>query len=162
MTSVNVIPTRVLLADDHALVRAGIRALISELEGIEVIGEAADGRETLRLIDEMQPDIVLLDISMPGLNGFEVLSASVKRFPNVRVIVLTVHEAGEYALQALRAGAAGYLPKTAASSELHEAIQTVARGETYVSGEVARKTVIQQAKETEQSRLLKKLTPRQP
>ena len=161
MTSVNVIPTRVLLADDHALVRAGIRALISELEGIEVIGEAADGRETLRLIDEMQPDIVLLDIAMPGLNGFEVLSASVKRFPNVRVIVLTVHEAGECALQALRAGAAGYLPKTAASSELHEAIQTVARGETYVSGEVARKTVIQQAKETEQSRLLKKLTPRQ-
>lgn len=161
LTSANVKPTRVLLADDHALVRAGIRALIGELQGIEVIAEAGSGREALRLTEELQPDIMLLDIAMPALSGFDVLAETAKRFPNVRVIILTVHEEGAYALQALSAGAAGYLPKSAASTELQEAIETVARGETYVSGEVARKTLIAQSRETEQSELLKKLTPRQ-
>ena len=154
-------PLRVLLADDHALVRAGIRALIGELQGIEVIAEAGSGREALRLAEELQPDIMLLDIAMPALSGFEVLSETAKRFPNVRVIILTVHEEGAYASQALSAGAAGYLPKSAASAELREAIETVARGETYVSGEVARKTLLAQSRETEQSGLLKRLTPRQ-
>ena len=152
---------RALLIDDHALVRAGIRALIGMLAGVEVVGEAADGREALRLIEKLQPDIVLLDIAMPGLSGFEVLAECARRFPNVRVIILTMHEAGEYAMQALRAGAAGYLPKSAASGELQEAIETVARGETYVSGEVARKTMLQQAQGTDDDQLLKKLTPRQ-
>jgi DNA-binding NarL/FixJ family response regulator len=161
LTSANVNSTRVLLADDHALVRAGIRALIGELEGVKVIAEAVDGRDTLRLIEELQPDIVLLDIAMPGLNGLEVLSESAKRFPSVRAIILSVHEAGEYALEALGAGAAGYLPKSAASTELREAIETVARGQTYVSGEIARKTILEQAKETERDGLLKRLTPRQ-
>jgi DNA-binding NarL/FixJ family response regulator len=154
-------PIRVLLIDDHALVRAGIRALLGRHEGVEVVGEAAGGHEALRLIEELQPDIVLLDIAMPGLNGLEVLAESTKRFPHVRVIILTVHEAGEYALRALRAGAAGYLPKSAASTELHEAIDTVARGENYVSGEVARETILQQAKGTADEYLLEKLTPRQ-
>jgi DNA-binding NarL/FixJ family response regulator len=152
---------RVLLADDHALVRAGIRALIGELEGIEVVAEAADGLDALRLIEELRPDIVLLDIAMPGLSGLEVLSEIIKRFPLVRAIILSVHEAGAYALAALGAGAAGYLPKSAASTELREAIETVARGETYVSGEVAKKTLLKQAKETEQSGFLNRLTPRQ-
>lgn len=152
---------RALLIDDHALVRAGIRALIGELKGVEVVGEAAGGRDALRLIEELQPDVVLLDIAMPGLSGFEVLAETAKRFPHVRVIILTMHEAGEYAMEALRAGAAGYLPKSAASSELQEAIETVARGETYVSGEVARKTMLQQAKGTDDDQLLKKLTHRQ-
>jgi DNA-binding NarL/FixJ family response regulator len=154
-------PTRVLLADDHALVRAGIRALIGELQGIEVIAEAGSGHEALRLTEQLQPDIVLLDIAMPVLSGLEVLAETAKRFPNVRVIILSVHEEGAYAAQALRAGAAGYLPKSAGSSELQKAIETVARGETYVSGEIARKTILQQAKETEQNGLLKKLTRRQ-
>jgi DNA-binding NarL/FixJ family response regulator len=154
-------PIRVLLIDDHALVRAGIRALLGRHAGVEVVGEAAGGREALRLIEELQPDIVLLDIAMPGLSGLEVLAESTKRFPHVRVIILTVHEAGEYALRALRAGAAGYLPKSAASIELHKAIDTVARGETYVSGEVAKETILQQAKGAGDENLLKKLTPRQ-
>jgi DNA-binding NarL/FixJ family response regulator len=154
-------PIRVLLIDDHALVRAGIRALIGQLEEVEVAGEAAGGHEALRLIEELQPDIVLLDITAPGISGLEVLTESAKRFPHVRVIVLTVHEAGEYALGALRAGAAGYLPKSAASNELKEAIETVARGETYVSSDIAKKTVIQQARGTQDERLLEKLTPRQ-
>jgi DNA-binding NarL/FixJ family response regulator len=154
-------PIRVLLIDDHALVRAGIRALLGQLEVVEVAGEAAGGREALRLIEELQPDIVLLDITAPGMSGLEVLTESAKRFPQVRVIVLTVHEAGEYALGALRAGAAGYLPKSAASNELKEAIETVARGETYVSGDVAKKTVLGQAREFQDERSLEKLTPRQ-
>jgi DNA-binding NarL/FixJ family response regulator len=154
-------PIRVLLVDDHALVRAGIRALIGQLEEVEVAGEAAGGREALRLIEELQPDIVLLDIAAPGMSGLEVLTESSKRFPQVRVIVLTVHEAGEYALGALRAGAAGYLPKSAASDELKEAIETVARGETYVSSDIAKKTMLEQARISQDERSLEKLTPRQ-
>lgn len=152
---------RVLLIDDHALVRAGIRALVSEVDGVEVVGEAGNAGEALPLIEKLQPDIVLLDLSMPGLSGFEVLADTAKRFPNIRVIVLTVHDSGHYAVEALRAGAAGFVPKSAASVELHEAIRSVAAGKNYVSGEVARKAVLQQAKVTEQNQLLQKLTPRQ-
>jgi len=154
-------PIRVLVIDDHALVRAGIRALIGQLEAVEVAGEAAGGREALRLIEELQPDIVLLDIAAPGMSELEVLTESAKRFPQVRLIVLTVHEAGEYALGALRAGAAGYLPKSAASNELKEAIETVARGETYVSSDIAKRTTLGQVRGSEDERSLEKLTPRQ-
>lgn len=150
-----------MLIDDHALVRAGIRALVSEVDGVEVVGEAGNAGEALPLIEKLQPDIVLLDLSMPGLSGFEVLADTAKRFPSIRVIVLTVHDSGHYAVEALRAGAAGFLPKSAASVELHEAIRSVAAGKNYVSGEVARKAVLQQAKVTEQNQLLQKLTPRQ-
>lgn len=155
-------PIRVLLADDHALVRAGIRALLDAIEGVEVIAEAGDGREALRLIQELQPDNVLLDVTMPGLSGLEVLAETKKCCPDVRVIILTVHDAGEYALQALRAGAAGYLPKSAAANELQLALETVSRGETYVSGEVSRKTLLEFSKGvTEPGQLLARLTPRQ-
>ena len=131
------------------------------IRGIEVVGEASNGTEALELIKELQPDVALLDVSMPGLDSFEVLEESLRLFPELRVIVLTVHDAAEYAMKALRAGAAGYLPKSAAAGELQEALETVIRGETYVSGEVVRRTVLQQAQATEQNELLKKLTPRQ-
>jgi DNA-binding NarL/FixJ family response regulator len=154
--------TRVLLADDHALVRAGIRALLSKIEGVEVIAEAGTGREALRLIRELQPDITLLDITMPDLSGLEVLEESKKDFPDLRVIILTVHDEGEYAMRALRAGAAGYLPKSAAANELQVAIKIVSRGETYVSGEVSRTALLEFSKgATEHTHLLATLTPRQ-
>lgn len=153
-------PIRVLLADDHTLVRAGIRALLNRIEGVDVIAEVGDGLEALRLIRELQPDIVLLDITMPGLNGLEVLEESKKQFPDLRVIILTVHDAGEYAMQALRAGAAGYLPKSSAANELEVAIKIVSRGETYVSGEVSRKTLLEYSKGPTEHPLAK-LTPRQ-
>jgi DNA-binding NarL/FixJ family response regulator len=130
-------PIRVLVADDHSLMRAGLRLLIEEVKGISVIGEAGSGDEALRLIKELRPNVVLLDIQMPGLNGFEVLGKTVEEFPDVRVVILTVHQAEQYAAHALREGAAGYLPKTAASSELELAIRTVAAGGTYVSPELS-------------------------
>jgi len=149
-----------LLADDHALVRAGIRALLNEIEGVEVIAEAGDGRKALQLIEELQPDIVLLDITMPDLNGFEVLAESKKHFPDLRVIILTVHDGGEYAMEALGAGANGYLPKSAAADELQLAIEIVNRGETYVSGEVSRRTLLQYSR-GQAEHPLARLTPRQ-
>ena len=153
---------RVLLADDHALVRGGIRALLNTIEGVEVVGEAGNGPDALRLVAELTPDIVLMDVTMPGLNGFEVLEQSKKQFPNIRIIILTVHDAGEYAIQALRAGAAGFLPKSAASNELQLAIEVVSRGETYVSGEVSRKTLLQLSQGlTGRTGPMASLTPRQ-
>src|ERR1041385_6293600 len=104
-------PIHVLIADDHALVRAGIRALVEKIEGIDVVAEAGKGKEAIDLIRQLKPNLVLLDITMPDGNGFEVLNFVKKEFPNIHVIVLTVHEAGEYAIRALREGAAGFLPK---------------------------------------------------
>lgn len=153
-------PIRVLLADDHALVRAGIKALLNRIKGVEVVAEAGDGQEALRLIKNLQFDIVLLDITMPGRSGLEVLAESKKQFPDLRVIILTVHDAGEYAMQALRAGADGYLPKSAAANELQLAIEIVSRGETYVSNEVSRKTLLQYSKGATGDPL-SGLTPRQ-
>jgi len=154
-------PTRVLLVDDHALVRAGIRALIGMLEGIEVVGEAGDGPEALSMVEELQPDVVLLDITMPGMNGLQALEEIVNRFPKVRVIILTMHEAREYAIQALRAGAAGFIPKSAASTELKLAIETVIRGNTYVSKETVQDSPLSYDDNPRERTLLERLTPRQ-
>ena len=129
-------PIRVLIADDHALVRGGIRALVEKIEGILVVGEAGKGREALDLVHELKPDLMLLDLTMPDGGGFEVLEHVKKHFPEILVIVLTVHEAGEYATRALREGAAGFLPKSSASTELEQAIQTVLGGEIYISPEM--------------------------
>lgn len=154
-------PTRVLLVDDHALVRAGIRALVAMINGIEVVGESGDGREALRLVEQLQPDVVLLDITMPGINGLQVLEEIVSRFPRVRVIMLTMHQAHEYVLQALHGGAAGFIPKSAASVELEQAIDTVMRGNTYVSNETLQEDLLATEKAAREQRLLDSLTPRQ-
>ena len=153
-------PIRALIADDHALVRAGIRALVEKIDDVSVIAEAGEGLEALNLIKELKPDLVLLDVTMPGLSGLDVLVETRKHLPDVRVIILTVHEEAEYAMQALRAGAAGFLPKSAAANELQLAIETVTRGETYVSGEVSRKTLLEYSRGRIEHRLAR-LTPRQ-
>jgi RNA polymerase sigma factor (sigma-70 family) len=153
-------PIRVLIADDHALVRAGIRALVERIEGVVVVGEAGKGSEALNLVEELKPNLMLLDITMPEGGGFDVLEHVTRNFPDVRVIVLTVHEAGEYAIRALRQGAAGFLPKSAASTELEQAIQTVIRGERYISPETSRKTLLEYGKSTKRD-LLATLSPRQ-
>jgi len=128
---------RVMLADDHTLVRAGIRALLEKLPGVEVVGEAGDGREVLKLIKLHRPDIVLMDIAMPGLNGLEAAARMAKEFPDVRVIILSMHHNEEYVWQALKAGAAGYLLKKAATAELATALQHVTHGQVYLSQEIS-------------------------
>jgi RNA polymerase sigma factor (sigma-70 family) len=154
-------PIRVLIADDHALVRAGIRALVERIDGVVVVGEAGKGSEALDLVRQLAPDLILLDITMPDGNGFEVLDQVTKLYPEIRVIVLTVHEAGEYALRAVREGAAGYLPKSAASIELEQAIQTVIRGERYISPETAQNTIFEVTNRATKRDLLATLSPRQ-
>ncbi len=154
-------PTRVLLVDDHALVRAGVRALVGDFDGIEVIGEAGNGAEALTLIKSLHPDLVLLDITMPEMNGLATLEEITKRFPNVRVIMLTMHEAREYAIQSLRAGAAGFIPKSAASAELKQAIEAVMRGKTFVSAETSQDELTRIDSGAREQSLLERLTPRQ-
>ena len=154
-------PIRVLIADDHALVRAGIRALVERIDSVVVVGEAGKGSEALDLVRQLGPDLILLDITMPDGNGFEVLDQVTKLYPEIKVIVLTVHEAGEYALRAVREGAAGYLPKSAASIELEQAIQTVIRGERYISPETAQNTIFEVTNRATKRDLLATLSPRQ-
>jgi DNA-binding NarL/FixJ family response regulator len=151
---------RVLIADDHALVRAGIRALVEKIEGMFVVGEAGTGNEALGLVREKNPNLMLLDITMPDGGGFEVLD-QVKKYPELKVIVLTVHEAGEYAIRALREGAAGFLLKTAASTELEQAIQTVVSGERYIPPETSKKILDDIGKGTTNKERLASLSPRQ-
>jgi DNA-binding NarL/FixJ family response regulator len=128
---------RVLLADDHALVRSGIRLVLQSLEGIEVVGEAEDGRRTVELVESLRPDVVLLDISMPELNGLETAVRIGGRFPQTRVVMLSMHAAVEYVVQAFRSGASGYLLKDATPQELEFALRAVARRETYITPRVS-------------------------
>jgi len=154
-------PIKVLLADDHALVRAGIRALLERIDHVEVVGEAGDGREALEMIELLMPDVVLLDLTMPGLSGFEVLKAAGEKFPDIKIIVLTVQEAEEYASHALRSGAAGYLPKSAASEELELAIQHVIAGEKYLSPSIEQRASSELSNTLYGTRQSTELTPRQ-
>ena len=154
-------PIRVLVIDDHTLIRAGITALLQRMESIEVVGEAGDGCEAMTLIEELMPDVILLDLQMPGLNGFEVLKQTVARFPAIKVIILSVHDDEEYKQHALRGGASGYLPKIAASTELERAIDQVVRGEQYLPTILAKTPSAESSnKELPESATLD-LTPRQ-
>jgi len=130
-------PMRVILADDHTLVRAGIRALLEKLPWVAVVGEASDGREVLDLVKKQRPDVVLMDIAMSGLNGLEAAERMSKEFPDVRVIMLTMHNNEEYYWRALKAGVVGYLLKKAATTELETALQRVVNGEIYLSREIS-------------------------
>jgi DNA-binding NarL/FixJ family response regulator len=128
---------RVVLADDHPIVRAGIRDALKEIPGMEVAGEAENGRDAIELVNSLHPDVVLMDISMPGLNGLEAAERIVKSSGQVRVIILSRHENEEYYWRALQVGASGYLLKKAAIGELKAAVQRVAKGEIYLSHEIA-------------------------
>jgi len=135
------IPVRVLLADDHALVRAGIRALLQGLEGVTVVAETGNGAEVLELARTHRPDVVLLDISMPGLSGLDVSAQLERELPEVRVVVLSMHANEEYVLQALRSGAVGYMLKDSATAELELALKAVMQGETYLSPPISKQVV---------------------
>jgi DNA-binding NarL/FixJ family response regulator len=132
---------RILLADDHALVRAGIRSLVDSLAEIEVCGEASDGREALRLIKQLQPDVVLLDIAMPEMNGLDLTSHLRKDFPSLPVLILSMHATKAYVLEAMRAGASGYVLKNTSVEELEKAIRSVAIGEKYLTPAVSAQVI---------------------
>ncbi len=122
----------VLLADDHAVLRAGLRALLSAEPDIEVVGEAADGQEAVALAERLRPDVVVMDISMPKMDGLRATRQIVARLPDTKVLVLTMHAEEQYLLQVLEAGGAGYVLKNSADTELLEALRVVHRGQAYL------------------------------
>jgi len=124
---------RVLLADDHAMVRDGLQSLLESEDDIEVVGATGDGREAVRMVEKLRPDLALMDISMPGLNGIEATAEIADRFPDTRIIILSMHHTTEHIFQALKAGARGYLLKESAGSEVVTALRTVHKGGRYLS-----------------------------
>jgi two-component system, NarL family, response regulator NreC len=136
---------KVLLAEDHHITRQGIRSLLEKEIGIEVVGEAEDGRETVRLAEQLKPDVVVMDVSMPNLNGVEATRKICEADPEVRVIALSVHSDDQYVSGMLTAGASGYLLKDCVLEELVKAIESVANGRLYLSAPIA-KGIVQEYK----------------
>jgi len=132
-------PVRVLLADDHVIVRQGLRRLLESDEALAVVGEAGDGRETVRLAEALHPDVVVMDVRMPGLDGLGATRRIRDRLPDVKVVALSLYDEESYARQALRAGVSGYVMKSAAFEELRQAIEAAMRGDLYVSSALPRK-----------------------
>lgn len=132
---------RILVADDHTIVREGIRLLLEAQPDMEVVGDAADGEQAVSAVRQLQPDVVLIDIAMPKLNGLEATRAIKREFPQVQVIALTMYESDEYFFQVLNAGASGYVLKKAASADLLGAVRAVHAGDVFLYPSVARRLV---------------------
>jgi DNA-binding NarL/FixJ family response regulator len=128
---------RIVIAEDHTILREGLRALLSSQENLEVVGEAEDGREAIRQVEKLTPDLILMDLSMPKMNGIEAIREIRRRVPETRILALTVHKAEEFILEVLQSGADGYIPKDASSSELMMAIKSILMGKRYLSPSVS-------------------------
>lgn len=155
---------RVVVADDHAVVREGIRHVLERAPGVEVVAEAADGQEALDAVEEHRPDLVVLDISMPGLGGLDVTRRLREREDTVGILILSMFDDPEYVLQAVRAGADGYVLKDAGPAELREAVQAVDEGREYLSDRVTHQLSVALRAELEQEQRrsrLEQLTPRE-
>lgn len=133
--------TKILVVDDHAIVREGVRMILAKESDLEVVGEAGDGEQALELTERLRPDVVIMDISMPGMGGVEATQTIRTRHPEVQVLALTMHEDESYVFQLLRAGAAGYVLKRAAAQDLVQAVRAAAKGEAFLYPSVARKVV---------------------
>jgi DNA-binding NarL/FixJ family response regulator len=153
----NTNPTRIILADDHELVRSGIRALLSLLDGVEVVAEAQDGAELMRLLQTVPVDIVMSDITMPGMDGLEALERIQHEYPQLRTILLSMDNSPAAVRRALACGAAGYIVKQAAAAELGLALRTVIAGGRYISPAIARMLLQPPTRDSPQE----VLTPRQ-
>ena len=148
-------PIRILIADDHTIVRSGLRLLLEAEPDIEVVGEAFNGQEAIEKAEIFQPDVILMDITMPDLDGLEATIAIKKLWPRIQVIALTMHRSDEYFFEMLKSGASGYLLKGAETGELMDAVRTVAGGDVYLYPSMTRKLVqgyLQQL-ESEESRI---------
>ncbi len=132
---------RVFLADDHLILREGVRSLLGKVSDIEVVGEAGEGGETVAKVEQLVPDVVLMDITMPGLNGLEATRRIKQKTPQVKVLILTIHETGQYLSQMMQAGASGYVVKTTAAGELISAIKVVHQGDVYLYPSITRMLV---------------------
>lgn len=155
--------TRLLLVDDHAVVRSGLRMLLESQAGLEIVGEAGTGHEALALVEQLQPDIVLMDIGLPDLSGIEVTRLIKQQWPKVAVVALTIHEDAEYFFKMLQVGVNGYVPKRAAPEELLTALQTAIDGDVYLYPSLAKllvKDYLSGEREST-SRLLDGLTERE-
>jgi DNA-binding NarL/FixJ family response regulator len=132
---------RVVIAEDHTIMREGLRALLTAAKEFDIVAEAADGREALRCVEKCKPDLVLTDLSMPRMDGTDVIQSIKRQSPNTKVIALTVHRTEEYVLATLRAGADGYVLKEASYDELMMAIRSVLKGQHYLSPEISGKLI---------------------
>jgi len=132
---------RIFIVEDHTLLRAGLRSLLSQDPELEIVGEADNGRDAIRSISTLAPNLVLMDISMPGMNGIEAMIDIKRRNPEIRVLVLTIHKTEEYVHACLRAGADGYMLKDASHDELRVAIRSVLNGKTYLSPDISDKVI---------------------
>ncbi|RYY93717.1 MAG: response regulator transcription factor, partial [Comamonadaceae bacterium] len=133
---------RIVLADDHAIVREGLKRIVGEVADFTVAGEAADGTEALRVVRELDFDVLVLDLSMPGRSGMELIKLVKAEKPRLRVLVLSMHQELQYAVRAIKAGASGYLTKESAPASLEEAIRKIAGGGAYISAEVAQQLAL--------------------
>ena len=134
-------PYRIVIADDHTILREGLRALLSSDPDFEVVGEAEDGRSTIRCVKKLSPDLVLMDLSMPRMDGLEAIKDTKKENPDTKIVALTVHKTEEYVLATLRAGADGYVLKDAHHSELVLALKNVLKGKRYLSPGISEKVI---------------------
>ncbi|RPI84240.1 MAG: DNA-binding response regulator [Chloroflexi bacterium] len=155
-------PVKVMIVDDHAVVRAGLRALIKGEPGMELVGEATNGEDALQIASQMQPDIIVLDLSLPGMDGIQITRIIKQEQPRVRILILTVHEDAALLREALRAGASGYILKHAAENELISAIHSVLLEDIYIHPKMIRSLLIEPKtpKVTESSQV-ELLTPRE-
>jgi DNA-binding NarL/FixJ family response regulator len=154
-------PIRVLLADDHVMVREGLRRLLEDSGGIEVVAEAGDGLDAIQKTDKLKPDIVLVDLSMPGMGGLEAVGRIRAMQPETKILVLTMHDNVQYAVHALQAGADGFVLKQGAAGELVKAIKTVSGGKTYVAEAIAERLMSRYTKARGQAPLLDSLSGRE-
>lgn len=132
---------RLLIVEDHTLLRAGLRALLSQDSDIEIVGEASNGRDAIQAVGALSPHLVLMDLNMPGMNGIEAIVDIKRRFPETRVLVLTIHKTDEYIHASLRAGADGYILKDVTHDELRVAIRSVLNGKSYLSPDISSKVI---------------------
>lgn len=157
-------PIKLLLADDHAVVRSGLRMLLEAQPDMEIVGEAESGREALQLVRQLRPDVVLMDVQMPDMNGIEATEAIKARHPETVILALTMYEEDQYFFEMLKAGASGYIPKRAAPDDLVSAIRAVSQGEVFLYPSLASRLVqdyLERVESGDQPLIYDELTPRE-